>query len=63
MAVPEFDKIKAPALQFFADGQPHKMSEVFSEVAKCFSLTESDLSEMLPSGKQSCWHNRANWAC
>lgn len=26
-------------------------------------ITDVDLSDMLPSGTQSRWHNRANWAC
>ena len=26
MPIPEFNEIKAPALQFFADGAPHKVS-------------------------------------
>jgi restriction system protein len=63
MPVPEFNQIKAPALQFFADGKAHRISEVFQVLAGEFKLTDQDLSEMLPSGTQSRWHNRANWAC
>lgn len=63
MAVPEFNTIKAPALQFFADGQSHKISEAYAALAKHFALNDADLSEILPSGTQSRWHNRANWAC
>lgn len=63
MAVPEYNAIKAPALQFFSDGQAHKITEVYTELAKHFALTDADLGEMLPSGTQSRWHNRANWAC
>ncbi len=63
MPVPEFNEIKAPALQFFADGEQHKLSEVFHSLATHFELTEQDLSELLPSGTQSRWHNRVNWAC
>jgi restriction system protein len=63
MPIPEFNQIKAPALQFFSDGQPHHVTEVYDALAKHFQLTESDLGERLPSGTQSRWHNRANWAC
>jgi restriction system protein len=63
MAVPEFNEIKAPAMQFFADGKPHRVSEVYDVLAKHFNLTEQDLNEVLPSGTQRRWHNRANWAC
>jgi restriction system protein len=63
MPIPEFNEIKAPALQFFADGKPHRLAEVFEKLAPFFKLTEIELNEILPSGKQRRWHNRANWAC
>src|SRR5271170_2888889 len=63
MAIPEFNEIKAPALQFFADGKLHKISELFEALANHFKLTEEEKNELLPSGIQRRWHNRANWAC
>jgi restriction endonuclease Mrr len=44
MPIPEFNEIKVPAIQFFADGQPHKVSEVYEVLAKHFNLTEEELS-------------------
>ncbi len=63
MPIPEFNKIKAPALQLFADGKERRISEVFSPLAKHFGLTEDEQNELLPSGTQRRWHNRADWAC
>ena len=63
MPIPEFNEIKAPAMQFFADGKSHKNSEIYEVLAKHFNLTEAELNEVLPSGTQRRWHNRANWAC
>lgn len=63
MPVPEFNEIKAPAMQFFADGKQHRLAEVFTTLAGHFKLTEAEQNEMLPSGTQRRWHNRANWAC
>ena len=63
MPIPEFNEIKAPALQFFADGAPHRVSEVYAKLAGHFNLTEAEQNEILPSGVQRRWHNRANWAC
>ena len=63
MAVPEYNEIKAPAMQFFADGKTHRLAEVFETLGKHFDLTEAEQNEMLPSGTQRRWHNRANWAC
>ncbi|MEI9961962.1 MAG: winged helix-turn-helix domain-containing protein [Limisphaerales bacterium] len=60
---PEFNEIKAPAIQFFADGKLHRLAEVFETLAKHFNLTEAEQNELLPSGTQRRWHNRANWAC
>jgi len=48
MPIPEFNQIKAPALQFFSDGQPHHVTEVYDALAKHFQLTEADLTERLP---------------
>jgi restriction system protein len=63
MPIPEFNEIKAPAMQFFADGKPHKVSEIYDVLATHFNLTEEERNEVLPSGTQRRWHNRANWAC
>jgi restriction system protein len=63
MPVPEFNEIKAPAMQFFADAKPHRLAEVFEVLAKHFNLTQDEQNELLPSGKQRRWNNRANWAC
>jgi restriction system protein len=63
MPIPEFNEIKAPALQFFADGKEHHIKEVYESLAKHFALTEEELSQVLPSGRQLRWHNRASWAC
>jgi len=63
MPVPEFNDIKAPALQFFADGSPHKITEVYAKLADHFKLSGDERNELLPSGTQRRWDNRANWAC
>ena len=63
MPIPEFNEIKAPAIQFFVDGQPHKITEVYAKLADHFNLSETERNELLPSGTQRRWHNRANWAC
>jgi restriction system protein len=63
MPIPEFNEIKAPALQFFTDGNPHKIAEIYQVLAVHFKLTEEEQNELLPSGTQRRWHNRANWAC
>jgi len=42
MANPEFTEIKAPDLQFVADGKPHKVSEVYKVLSKHYIRTEEE---------------------
>src|SRR5436190_15092089 len=63
MPIPKFNEIKAPALEFFSDGKPHRLAEVFEALARHFKLTPEEANELLPSGTQRRWHNRADWAC
>jgi restriction system protein len=51
-----------PIVRFAADGQGHTSSEVIERLAKEFELTETDLRELLPSGRQSRFMNRVGWA-
>lgn len=62
MAIPDFQSIMLPFLQVLADGEERSMKEMVESLAKHFSLTESELEEMLPSGQQSIFNNRVAWA-
>jgi restriction system protein len=61
MAIPDFQSIMLPFLQVLADGEERSMKEMVGLLAKHFSLTESELEEMLPSGQQSLFSNRVAW--
>ncbi len=62
MAIPDFQSVMLPFLQVLADGEERSMKEMVEVLAKHFSLTESELDEMLPSGQQSIFNNRVAWA-
>ncbi len=51
-----------PLLVFMSDGQEHSNQQVIDCLATQFDLTEDDLNEMLPSGKQTTFSNRVGWA-
>lgn len=63
MAIPEFDLIKAPALQLMADGQARRIPEIETVLADHFQLSPEARAEILPSGAERRWHNRVSWAC
>ena len=63
MAVPDYQSVMLPLLQFAAkNGGEISTSEAVEALAKELGLTEDDLKEMLPSGIQSTFVNRVGWA-
>jgi len=62
MAVPDFQSIMLPILQVIADKNRYTFREVADALARGFELTEDDLREMLPSGRQTRFSNRFAWA-
>lgn len=63
MAVPDYQSLMLPLLQFAArKGTEISTNEAVEALAKELSLTEDDLKEMLPSGIQSTFINRVGWA-
>lgn len=51
-----------PLLRFAADGKEHSLAEAREHLAKEFSVSEAELKELLPSGKQTTFSNRVAWA-
>lgn len=61
MAIPDFQKLMLPVLRASAQGEV-KISDVVESLGQLLDLTEEELSELLPSGKQTTFANRVNWA-
>ena len=61
MAIPDFQALMLPVLRASANGEV-RISDVVSMLGAQLSLTEAELSELLPSGKQTTFANRVNWA-
>jgi restriction system protein len=62
MAVPDFQSLMLPLLRISADGQEHSLAETRDVLAAECRLTNVDLEELLPSGRQSKFSNRVAWA-
>ncbi len=63
MAVPTYDKFIEPVLRFLAThpgGAPAR--EVHEAAAQALGVSDSDRQELLPSGAQPIYKNRAGWA-
>lgn len=61
MAMPDFQTLMLPVLRASAAGEV-KISDVVVDLGAQLKLTEEELSELLPSGKQTTFANRVNWA-
>lgn len=62
MSVPKYHELYAPFLKSLQDGRVHQMKEIKQMVLDQIHLTEAELSERLPSGKQAVFDNRIGWA-
>lgn len=62
MGVPDFQSLMLPFLQYAADGEEHSMQEARDALASTFNLTDDELAERLPSGRQTTFANRVAWA-
>jgi restriction system protein len=61
MAIPDFQSLMLPVLREAASGEV-RISEVVAVLGSKLALSEVELSELLPSGKQTTFANRVNWA-
>lgn len=62
MAIPDFQSIMLPLLQFCSDGEEHTNKEAIDNLIQEFSLTENEQKALLPSGRQRIIDNRIAWA-
>ena len=61
MPVPDVQSLMLPVLGALGDGKDTSVGEVRERVAAAERLTEQDLLEMLPSGRQLVFVNRVAW--
>lgn len=62
MAVPKFFEFFKTFLEAVSDGEIHHAKDVRTFIANEMKLTEKELAEKLPSGRQTTFDNRVAWA-
>lgn len=62
MSIPTYEDIMLPFLKYISDGQEHSFRDIVDFLAKEFNLSEEEKKELLPSGQQAVFDNRAGWA-
>ncbi|MFA6450185.1 MAG: restriction endonuclease [bacterium] len=62
MAIPDFQSIMFPLMEYAADKKEHTMKEAVEELSILFDLTEDEKKALLPSRRAFLFSNRAAWA-
>ena len=62
MPVPDYQSFMSPLLRAVQDGGAHTMKELYERLATEFQLSEAEMGELLPSGRQATYMNRIGWA-
>jgi restriction system protein len=62
VAIPDYQIVMLPLLQFAGDQQEHSLRETIDALADTFGLTPDERKELLPSGQQAVFDNRVGWA-
>ncbi|PAX58076.1 restriction endonuclease [Brunnivagina elsteri] len=62
MAIPDFQKIMLPLLQYASDEQEHSVRKAIEALVDTLNLNEEERKELLPSGQQTIFDNRVGWA-
>lgn len=61
MAIPDYQTLMLPLLQFLADDKPHKTKDAIEALAVSLQLSDDERQELL-SGGQPVFSNRVGWA-
>lgn len=62
MPIPDFQTIFRPLLAFAKDGSEKNINDAIAAIAKQFNLTDDELNQLQPSGRQTVFENRVHWA-
>ncbi len=62
MAIPDYETLMLPLLEFLSDGAEHSMEQATEHIASRFELTPEEREERIPSGNSTYIKNRTGWA-
>ncbi len=62
MGIPDFQSFFKPLLDLASDQNEHSLNEAREVISKKMNLSEEDLQDLLPSGKDKTFNNRVAWA-
>lgn len=62
MPIPDYQTLMLPLLKLVADGQEYKFTNLVDKLSDQFKLTDTERTELLPSGQTFTFGSRVSWA-
>ena len=62
MAIPDFQTLMLPLLKYLSNVESSKPQECIKYLSNQFHLSNEEVRELLPSGRQTIFANRVHWA-
>ena len=62
MPIPGFQSLMLPILEFYGDKLEHGSQDALGHLKTKLKLTDEEINELLPSGRQFRFNNRVGWA-
>jgi restriction system protein len=62
MPIPDFQSLMLPVLEYYGDNLEHGSQDALSHLKITLKLSDEEIKELLPSGKQYRFNNRVGWA-
>ena len=62
MAIPDYETLMLPVLQYVSDGKEHPLKEITASMAEEFKLSAEEREQRIPSGQSTYIQNRTGWA-
>lgn len=62
MNIPDFQSVMLPIMEIASDKNVHFFKDVNDKIKEHYKLTDDEINELLPSGKQTIIENRTGWA-
>jgi restriction system protein len=62
MAIPDYETLMLPVLQYVSDGKEHPLKEITAHMADLFKLSAEEREQRIPSGQSTYIQNRTGWA-
>src|SRR5690242_13412475 len=62
MPIPDYQSLMRPLLAFGRDGSEKDIKDAIATIASQLKLSDDEVQQLLPSGKQTIFSNRVHWA-